>query len=35
MRPHLRNLLVSDILIRFCEQIPDTFVVIWAMNITG
>lgn len=26
----LRNLLVSDILIRFCERIPDAFVVIWA-----
>ena len=25
----LRNLLVSDILIRFCERIPDAFVVIW------
>jgi len=26
----LRNLLMSDILIRFCERIPDAFVVIWA-----
>lgn len=26
----LRNLLFSDILIRFCERIPDAFVVIWA-----
>ena len=26
----LRNLLWSDILIRFCERIPDAFVVIWA-----
>ena len=26
----LRNLLLSDILIRFCERIPDAFVVIWA-----
>ena len=26
----LRNLLLSDILIRFCERIPDSFVVIWA-----
>ena len=26
----LRNLLASDILIRFCERIPDAFVVIWA-----
>ncbi len=32
--PELRNLLVSDILTRFCEQIPYAFVVIWcvAMN---
>lgn len=28
----LRNLLVSDILIRFCEQIPYAFVVIWCMK---
>jgi MFS family permease len=26
----LKNLLFSDILIRFCERIPDAFVVIWA-----
>lgn len=26
----LRNLLWSDVLIRFCERIPDAFVVIWA-----
>ncbi len=26
----LRSLLMSDILIRFCERIPDSFVVIWA-----
>ena len=25
----LRNLLLSDILIRFCERIPDAFVVVW------
>jgi MFS family permease len=30
MPPSLRNLLWSDILIRFCERIPDAFVVIWA-----
>lgn len=30
MPPGLRNLLASDILIRFCERIPDSFVVIWA-----
>lgn len=32
MSPQLRNLLVSDILIRFCQQIPDAFVVIWALG---
>lgn len=30
MNPALKNLLVSDILIRFCEQIPYAFVVVWA-----
>lgn len=30
MPDSLRNLLWSDILIRFCERIPDAFVVIWA-----
>jgi MFS family permease len=29
----LRNLLVSDILVRFCEQIPYAFVVIWCVRI--
>lgn len=32
MDGRLKNLLVSDILIRFCEQIPYVFVVIWCMN---
>jgi MFS family permease len=32
MNSDLRNLLVSDILIRFCEQIPYAFVVIWCMK---
>ena len=32
MTPRLRSLLVSDILIRFCEQIPYAFVVIWCMK---
>jgi len=32
MRPELRNLLVSDILVRFCEQIPYAFAVVWAMQ---
>ncbi len=31
--PGLKNLLVSDILIRFCEQIPYAFVVLWVMDI--
>ncbi len=30
--PNLRNLLISDILIRFCEQIPYAFVVLWVIN---
>jgi MFS family permease len=33
--PALRELLVSDILIRFCERIPYAFVVLWAMNQAG
>ncbi|OGV61961.1 MAG: MFS transporter [Lentisphaerae bacterium RIFOXYA12_64_32] len=28
----LRNLLISDILVRFCEQIPYAFVVVWAVG---
>ncbi|MEK7252521.1 MAG: MFS transporter [Actinomycetota bacterium] len=32
MSPAMRNLLVSDILIRFCEQIPYAFVVVWTMK---
>ena len=30
--PDLRNLLISDILIRFCEQIPYAFMAIWAIQ---
>lgn len=30
--PTLRELLTSDILIRFCERIPYAFVVLWAMD---
>jgi MFS family permease len=30
--PTLRELLVSDILIRFCERLPYAFVIIWAIN---
>ena len=32
MSSDLKNLLVSDILVRFCEQIPYAFVVVWAMK---
>jgi len=32
MSPVLKRLLVSDILVRFCEQIPYAFVVVWAMK---
>jgi MFS family permease len=35
LSPALRNLLVSDILIRFAEQIPYAFVVVWAVNNNG
>lgn len=33
--PALRNLLVSDILVRFCEQVPYAFVVVWCVKING
>ena len=32
MSPDLRGLLVTDILVRFCEQIPYAFVVVWCMK---
>ncbi len=32
MNPSMKRLLVTDILIRFCEQIPYAFVVIWCMK---
>lgn len=32
MSPAMKNLLVSDILIRFCEQIPYAFVVVYCMK---
>lgn len=35
MSPPLRNLLVSDILIRFCERIPDAFVVLWVTGLVA
>jgi len=33
--PALRELLVSDILIRFCERLPYVFVILWAMDQGG
>ncbi len=30
--PALKNLLLSDILIRFCEQIPYAYVVVWCVR---
>ncbi len=35
MSPALRNLLISDILIRFAEQIPYAFVVVWCIKYNG
>jgi MFS family permease len=35
MSPDLRNLLAGDILIRFCERIPDVFVVVWCMELVA
>lgn len=32
MNPAMKNLLVTDILVRFCEQIPYAFVVVWSMK---
>jgi MFS family permease len=32
MNPAMKGLLVTDILVRFCEQIPYAFVVIWCMK---
>lgn len=34
-RPELRRLLLSDILIRFCEQIPYGFVSLWVVHRLG
>ncbi len=31
--PTMRNLLITDILVRFCEQIPYAFVVVWCMKV--
>ena len=33
MNPAMKRLLVTDILIRFCEQIPYAFVVVWSMKV--
>lgn len=33
MSPRMKGLLVTDILIRFCEQIPYAFVVVWCMKV--
>ncbi len=32
MNPAMKSLLVTDILVRFCEQIPYAFVVVWSMK---
>jgi len=32
MNPAMKGLLVTDILVRFCEQIPYAFVVVWSMK---
>ena len=32
MNPAMKGLLVTDILVRFCEQIPYAFVVVWCME---
>ncbi|WP_373500320.1 MFS transporter [Desulfococcus sp.] len=32
MNPAMKGLLATDILIRFCEQIPYAFVVVWCMK---
>jgi len=32
MNPSLRRLLVADIFVRYCEQIPYAFVVVWCMK---
>ena len=33
MNPSMKGLLMTDILVRFCEQIPYAFVVVWCMKI--
>jgi len=33
MSPAMKKLLAADILVRFCEQIPYAFVIVWCMKI--
>lgn len=33
MSPEMKNLLITDVLIRFCEQMPYAFVVVWCMKV--
>ena len=33
MNPSMKGLLITDILVRFCEQIPYAFVVVWCMKV--
>ena len=33
MNPAMKGLLVTDVLVRFCEQIPYAFVVVWCMKV--
>ncbi len=33
MSPSLKGLLAADILVRFCEQNPYAFVVVWSMKV--
>ena len=33
MNPAMKGLLVTDILVRFCEQVPYAFVVVWCMKV--
>ncbi len=35
MSPNMRGLLVTDVLVRFCEQIPYAFVVVWCMKVVA
>ncbi len=34
MSPEMKNLLVADILVRFCEQIPYAYLVLWCLTET-